>query len=144
MKVIDFDKFKVSQEKEFEIGSKINNAKAFIPGCDIDPVWSINKTEQQGLLKYWETMNFENIEKMKNISNIFYSGCAMNEKDGRNWFIYKGIAIMRKENIIEVKRDIGRRFEKRLLKTAPNNLIPDFVFETEFNISAPRYRYKVS
>ena len=109
------------------------NAKVFLPNADINPEWNIGQKEQKRLIEIWNKMKSYDVKEINFKNDIFYTGCQYNLDDGRNWFAYKGITVMRDGKITEVKKDENRNFEKKILKTAPKNVVPDVLFITEFN-----------
>ena len=109
------------------------NAKVFLPSADINPEWNISQKDKTKLIDLWNKMQAYDVKEISLKNDIFYTGCQYNLDDGRNWYAYKGITVMRDGNITEVKKDENRNFEKKLLKTAPKNVVPDVLFITEFN-----------
>lgn len=109
------------------------NAKVYLPSADYNPVWKIKPEDKQNLIKIWDKMQTKNLEEINMQNDIFYSGCQLSDDEGQNWFAYRGITVMKKDNITEIKKDENRKFEKKLLKTAPKNLIPEVLYITEFS-----------
>jgi hypothetical protein len=109
------------------------NAKVYLPNADYNPAWKIKDKDKQNLIKIWDDMHSNELEDITVHKDIMYSGCQFSSDDGRNWFTYRGMTIMRKDNITEIKKDENRKFEKKLMKTAPKNLIPEVLYITEFS-----------
>jgi hypothetical protein len=56
----------------------------------------------------------------------------LRDTEGREWRAYREVVTMT-GNQTDQRRDLGRQFELRLLRTAPDGLIPGQILESEFS-----------
>jgi hypothetical protein len=116
---------------------KLNNDPYWICGALVfsgrqDPTWLLNNDEAQRILNIWNSLP----ESHKHISipNILgYKGCFLASSSIDKWISFRGIvSFYREGRIIESRKDTERKFEKELLKTAPEEAIPKAMLIEEF------------
>ena len=57
-----------------------------------------------------------------------YRGCILRAPDGREWMAFGGAVTLTTPEGVEVRSDVERALERRLLNTAPPNLLPPLEF----------------
>jgi hypothetical protein len=56
-----------------------------------------------------------------------YRGCVLRAPEGREWVAYGGAVTLTTVEGVEVRSDAKRVFERRLLDSAPPNVLPPLV-----------------
>lgn len=88
-----------------------------------DPGWTIGQDSHANLLNIWNSLEPTD-KKLPPVPPLGYRGCAVKCKDDSEWFVYKTIVRFQRRGITEYRFDPKRIFEKLLVATAPEGLIP--------------------
>jgi hypothetical protein len=113
-------------------GLKLNNSfvNILLGKINMNISWSLNeKTKIRILNSLYKRKNkaYNGIYKMPQIG---YQGCSLNIPPD-SIYVYNNIIINKGKGVLEIYADKKRSFEKKILKTAPKNTIPDIVKEFE-------------
>ncbi|MDH3892816.1 MAG: hypothetical protein OEV49_17270 [candidate division Zixibacteria bacterium] len=97
-----------------------------------DPTWSIEATTAQTLIELWNSL--DPVSGGNPIpSRLGYRGCVL-RSDDIEWTAYNGLTARMPKGSPEereCKKDPDRTFEKALMATAPADLLPPSLIETE-------------
>ncbi len=87
-----------------------------------DPTWEVKAAVGQKLSRYWASL--ERVEKEFSFpSGLGYRGCFL-KGQGHEWRAYRNAVMLKKASGYEVRLDEKCRFEKTLLASAPDELLP--------------------
>lgn len=99
------------------------NAGALIYSGRRDPTWELSERIAKKLVELWDAMPAAASQMMPSTSRLGYRGVFLRAPDGREWTAFNGTVSLNGPGGVRIDR--GRGFEKRLLATAPMNLLPD-------------------
>lgn len=107
--------------------SKSNRRENWVAGAHIysgrpDPIWRVKATVVQKLARYWATME-PHEGSFPSPVGLGYRGCFL-KGPGRQWLVYRNSVMLKKADGCEVRLDRECRFEKTLLASAPEQLLP--------------------
>lgn len=94
-----------------------------------DPIWSVDKKTSKRLEEIWNSL--ENwIGKLPTPPILGYRGCILKAvKSNREWFAYGGNVTLKEANLSISRIDRECQFEKVLLASAPESIIPKSFIE---------------
>jgi len=96
------------------------------------PTWKPEKNTIKKLQELWNSLRTIIEPPKKTSAYMGYKGAHLKASDDREYYTFKDVVTFRNKNMVETRRDRGRRFEKLLLKSAPQGKIPDTLFMLEF------------
>jgi hypothetical protein len=112
----------------------MNGGAARVSGCVAtaslfagrpDPEWMIDDAQLDTLLGIWRGLA-ASAAGPPAPPPLGYRGCALRCANGDEWHAYGGVATQGRGNRPpEHRTDVGRRFERALLATAPAGALPD-------------------
>ena len=97
---------------------------AFVYSGRVDPSWPVEETLAQGLVAIWNELE-PLIGEKPSAAPLGYRGCSLKGFEGQEFVSYGGAVTLVTEDTTEVRADVGRRFERLLLSTAPADALPD-------------------
>ncbi len=75
------------------------------------------------ILAYWESLAVSQ-QEVPQPTGLGYRGSTLRAPDGRMWFVYREVVALLADGPPEVRSDKDREFERRLLDSAPPDLLP--------------------
>lgn len=103
-------------------------AGAFVFSGRRDPTWTVDKKTVKQLEKIWDSLESLK-EKTLSAPSLGYRGCFLRSIDNREWFVYNEVVTLKIGDSSKSRFDKNRMFEKLLLKSAPEGLLPPQFFE---------------
>jgi len=92
-----------------------------------DPEWLVAPGQLRLLRELWERLPPSDTPPRR-APLLGYRGCGVRCASGEEWFAYEGIAsLTRRPHRPDHRRDVERRFERQILKSAPPGTIPEAV-----------------
>jgi len=88
-----------------------------------DPVWEISASMAAALLDHWRQLPLLTAEPAQP-ARLGYRGCLLFSSAGEEWNAFDGAVVRKKNRCSEVRHDQERVFEKMLIKSAPEGLLP--------------------
>ena len=110
--------------------------RTYIAGASIfsgrpDPTWPLDE-EAGGKLEQL----FDGLQKYEgptvSAPPLGYRGVFLRDNAGHEWFAYREIVTLKEANRSEARKDTGREFERALVASAPEGLIPSVLIAQEF------------
>jgi hypothetical protein len=92
-----------------------------------DPEWELSPEIVRDLQKLWDAMPLSS-KAPPTISRLGYRGMFLRGPGSLQWIAYEGIAWQQTATGLEVRTDKRREFEKRLVGSAPEGVLPDNLF----------------
>lgn len=96
-----------------------------------DPSWSLDEEAGSKLQQL-----FGALEKHEgptvSAPTLGYRGVFLRDNAGHEWFAYREIVTLKEANRSEPRKDRGRQFERALVASAPEGLIPPALLTQEF------------
>jgi hypothetical protein len=90
-----------------------------------DPTWTVNDHVARELMAIWGGLPPWEGE-LPTAPALGYRGCALRDSAGREWSTHGDVVRLTQESTTQCRVDPGRRFERRLLSSAPKGLLPSF------------------
>jgi hypothetical protein len=98
-----------------------------------NPTWHVRKVIVQQLKEIWSLL--EHFQGEPAIAPpLGYRGCFLKCKPDLEWIAYGGIVALKTSDTHESRRDNDRRFEKLLLTSAPEGILPAFLLNDKQRI----------
>lgn len=98
-------------------------AGAFLYSGRSDPTWPVSAAAARALQNLWAALP-PTAEQAPNPSRLGYRGTFLRGSRHREWIAFGGLVSLKTPAGIEVRADAERQFEKRLLASAPEELLP--------------------
>lgn len=92
-----------------------------------DPLWPVENEFFKELEKLWNGMPAFT-GGLPDTKPLGYKGCFIKYKEDAEWFAYNGVITKRTIEGHEHRVDTDRRFEKLLLDSAPEGMLPERIF----------------
>jgi hypothetical protein len=89
-----------------------------------DPTWEISKEVAKKLLELWDALP-PSSKAEPSTSRLGYRGVFLRGQGGREWTAFDGVASLSGHGGAEVRIDTAREFEKKLLESAPKDLLAE-------------------
>jgi hypothetical protein len=89
----------------------------------VDPSWSVAATRGRAIVALFRTLP-PSTRVHPDGSGIGYRGCWLRAPDGTAWVVANGLAAERAPKHDEVRADALRTFERAILDTAPDGVLP--------------------
>src|SRR6266851_2398240 len=93
-----------------------------------DPTWRVSQLMARKLQQLWEAMPPEP-KPGPGPTGLGYRGALLRGPGDREWIAFDGVVSLRTPAAVEVRSDAAREFEKTLLASAPEGLLPAEVFQ---------------
>ena len=97
-----------------------------------DPTWSIGEDVGGKLEQLFETLESYDGPAIS-APPLGYRGAFLRDDSGHQWLAYREIVTLTEPNRSEVRRDKGRQFERAIVDSAPQGLIPPALLTQEFD-----------
>jgi hypothetical protein len=113
-------------------------AGAFVFSGRPEPTWSVNKKLIYELEKVWNSIEHTSPDRFPSPSPpiLGYRGCFVREYDtntNHGWFVYKSAVTLEMNDSSELRFDRHCKFERLLLFSAPQGVLPDYCPKYEKN-----------
>ena len=95
-----------------------------------NPRWQVDASIVEELERIWEAL-LSTTDLHPAAPPLGYRGCFLKVNDKYEWFAYQGVVTMRKDSGLESRLDTGRKFEKLLLASAPEEMLPPSIMGDE-------------
>src|SRR5215212_5656571 len=92
-----------------------------------DPTWSVSEIVASELHAMWSSFG-PSSGVPPTAPPLGYRGSILRAPDGREWKAFGGVVTLNTPEGVEVRSDTERTFERRLLDSAPPNLLPPLEF----------------
>src|SRR5215831_12596794 len=102
-------------------------AGAFLYSGRPDPTWPVSAGMARRLQHLWSTLPATE-KTAPNPSRLGYRGAFLRVSLDHQWIAFGGLVSLKTPVGIEVRADVDRQFEKDLLDSAPEGLIPADLF----------------
>lgn len=97
-----------------------------------DPTWTLNEETGSRLQQLFETL--ESYEGPPIAAPpLGYRGAFLRDDSGHEWRAYRSVVTLTAPNRSEARRDRDRKFERALVDSAPEGLIPPALLAQEFD-----------
>jgi len=93
-----------------------------------DPSWVIDEHVAQQLVSIWDTLTPQTGE-LPARPLLGYRGCFLRNHLGQEWLAYKEVVTLQMAGDSQSRSDPDRSFEKHLLASAPEGLLPPNLVE---------------
>ena len=97
-----------------------------------DPIWSLSEEVGNKLLRLFEGLDSYEGTAISG-PPLGYRGAFLRDDAGHEWFAYRGIVTLTSPHGSEVRKDGDREFERTLVASIPEGLIPPALFTQEFD-----------
>lgn len=87
-----------------------------------DPAWQVDAEQVGALLALWDSLESQGVDA-PTAPPLGYRGSVL-RGGGREWRAYRGAVMMREGESVSTRRDPGRRFERLIISTAPDDSVP--------------------
>jgi hypothetical protein len=122
-----------------DISRSTDEDRKYIAGVSVfsgrpDPTWSISEEAGSKLLKLYDDLaSYEG--RPVSAPPLGYRGAFLRDDAGHEWFAYRGVVTLTSPHNSEVRTDPNRDFERELVASAPQELIPPALLKDEFDRS---------
>jgi hypothetical protein len=99
-------------------------AGAFIFSGRPDPIWEVEENVLEKFEKIWNGLS-EWLGALPSTQPLGYRGCFIRCKSNIEWFAYAGMVTLKTTEGQEFRIDKNRIFEKLLLDSAPEGMLPE-------------------
>lgn len=111
-----------------------NNAHHWIAGAYLysgrrDPSWNVSERMVKQLMALWESLPTAGEQKEVRPGGLGYRGSFLRENDKQEWMAFNGLVSLRTGAVMQVRKDAARKFEKTVLSSAPEGLLPKGLIE---------------
>lgn len=97
-----------------------------------DPTWTLSEEAGSKLLKLFEDLDsYEGSAALA--PPLGYRGAFLRDDAGDEWFAYRGVVTLTSPHGSEVRKDAHREFERLLVASIPEGLIPPALLTQEFD-----------
>ena len=97
-----------------------------------DPAWTLDEETGSRLQQLFETLESSE-EPATPAPPLGYRGAFLRDDSGHEWLAYRSVVTHTAPNRSEARRDPGRKFERALVDSAPQGLIPPALLAQEFD-----------
>jgi hypothetical protein len=92
-----------------------------------NPVWQLAPELARDLIRLWSRLPPLLTQRSSSRPRLGYSGCFLRSNEGEQWQAF-GTSVTRTHlSLSETRFDQEKRFEKTLLSSAPDDLLPESV-----------------
>ena len=94
-----------------------------------DPDWPISEALASQLEELWRKLPASS-KPVSSPPGLGYRGCYLEDPRGRRWYAYGGVVFLTgAKGGPEIREDPSRAFEKMVLRTAPEGLLPPGIMD---------------
>jgi len=104
-------------------------AGAYIFSGRPDPTWSISEHAVKTLQELWESLPAAGDDPQLRPPALGYRGSFLRGTGNREWMAFNGLVSLRTSAGVQFRKDVAQQFERALLSSAPNGLLPEGVIE---------------
>lgn len=97
-----------------------------------DPSWSLDEEAGSKLQQLFEALEKHDGPTVS-APPLGYRGVFLRDNAGHEWFAYREVVTLREANRSEARKDAGREFERAIVASAPEGLIPPALLTQEFD-----------
>ncbi len=101
---------------------------AYIYSGRSDPTWHVERAVEERLKRMWDLLDSFS-EELPSPPKLGYRGCFLRCSAGLEWFAYGSVVTLKKKGKHESRKDIDRKFERLLLSSDPEGLLPPSLLE---------------
>lgn len=105
-------------------------ARALVFSGRPDPTWKIEEAIVKELQKIWDSLVPMQREP-PSAPPLGYRGCLIKCNSDIEWYIYKNLVTLKRSGKTESRDDSCRKFEKLVMSSAPEGLVPSSLIEDE-------------
>lgn len=87
------------------------------------PEWIVDQSTREKLEALWAGMKPLPASRLS-APKLGYRGVYLKGPRNREWHAYEGVVTFTEHNIVEAREDSERKFEKVLVSSAPEGLLP--------------------
>lgn len=98
-------------------------ARALVFSGRPDPTWKIEESIVKELERIWDSLVPIHGEP-QSAPSLGYRGCLIKCKSDIEWFVYKNLVTLKRSGKTESRDDNYRKFEKLIMSSAPQGLVP--------------------
>lgn len=98
-------------------------AQAIVFSGRQNPIWPVDIRVGRQLEVLWGMLETQ-IGSFSQSVGLGYRGCFLRHQPGCTWFAFQGVVLREREHEKEIRIDQKREFEKLLLSSAPQGLLP--------------------
>jgi hypothetical protein len=95
-----------------------------------DPTWAVSADQAKQWINLWNTCEPYR-GPLPSPPALGYRGVFLRESAQREWFAYRGVVTLKTPKPSESRRDANREFERLLLASAPQHMIPSQIIDAE-------------
>lgn len=99
-------------------------ARALLYSGREDPVWEVDTATGRALLRIWQSLTPADTRPTGPPARLGYRGVVIDDFAGARWIAAAGLVTCLTAAVAETRRDPGQRFERRVLASAPEGLLP--------------------
>lgn len=103
------------------------NARALLFSGRPDPTWPVPETVATELYALWSALG-PWWGAPPAAPPLGYRGCVLRAPDGREWVAFGGTVTLTTSEGVNIRSDAEQAFERRVLDSAPPNLLPPLEF----------------
>jgi hypothetical protein len=96
-----------------------------------DPTWSLSEEAGRNLLQLFDALE-KHDGPTASAPPLGYRGVFFRDNAGHEWFAYREVVTLTGPNSREARKDAGRQFERAIVSSAPQGLIPAALLAQEF------------
>jgi hypothetical protein len=96
-----------------------------------DPIWAVGEEVAGKLLTVFEDLHSYEGAAVS-APPLGYRGAFLRDDAGNEWFAYRGVVTLTSSQSSELRTDADRAFERALLASIPEGLIPPTLLTQEF------------
>lgn len=97
-----------------------------------DPTWTLSEAVGSKLRKLYDELE-RSADPAASAPPLGYRGAFLRDNAGHEWFAYRGVVTLTSQDNSEVRKDPGRAFEREVVGSAPEGLIPPALLTSEFD-----------
>ena len=102
-------------------------ARALLYSGRPDPAWELDPDTCRNLLQIWASLPAGDTRSATPPAELGYRGVMIEDFAAARWIATSGVVTCRSLAVAETRRDPTRRFERRVLASAPHDLLPPAV-----------------
>lgn len=104
-------------------------AGAYLYSGRRDPAWNVSQRMVKQLMALWESLPAAGEQKEVHPGGLGYRGSFLKDDNNREWTAFNGRVSLCTSTEMQVRKDAARKFEKTLLSSAPEGLLPERLIE---------------
>src|SRR5689334_13274031 len=96
-----------------------------------DPTWPVGREITHELLRLWNDLE-SHTGPVSSPPPLGYRGVFLRSDASEEWTAYRGVVVFRASNDAQLRSDPNRSFERIVIASAPDGLIPPAALSSEF------------